>query len=207
MFDEFEPEYREIDVKALAHKLPGVKWSMVAMAVVCFAAAAYAFVTPAWAFTSLLAAMPWFAIAGGLLAFLGTVLTRAPWAVSWAEPIVGIVLIAGGLATLYYPSLMQGVSATCGVFGLVLAFYVLFTALEMYMRGAGQWLVELVIAAVVWVAAFMSLMGVMGLAGQGLIASLVFFVAAWGFVYGAVALSGVDPAAEPPAPAEPELAD
>ena len=192
MFDEFEPEYREIDVKALAHKLPGVKWSLVAMAIVCFAAAAYAFVTPAWASATLLSAMPWFAIVGGLLAFLGTVLTRAPWTVSWAEPIVGVVLIAGGLATLWYPSLMVSVSGTCGVFGLALAFYVLFTALEMYARGAGQWLVELAIAAVVWVAAFMSLMGVMGLSGQGVIASLVFFVAAWGFVYGAAALSRVE---------------
>ena len=93
MQEEFEPEYREMDVKALAAGLPKVKWSLVFMAVVSFVAAAWAFVTPSWAAGELLSMLPWFCIAGGLLGFLGTVLARAPWTASVAEPVLCVVML------------------------------------------------------------------------------------------------------------------
>ena len=102
MQGEFEPEYREMDVKALAAGLPKVKWSLVLMAVVSFVAAAWAFVTPSWAAGELLSMLPWFCIAGGLLGFLGTVLARAPWTASVAEPVLCVVMLVGGLATLNF---------------------------------------------------------------------------------------------------------
>ncbi len=207
MQEEFEPEYREMDVKALAAGLPKVKWSLVFMAMVSFVAAAWAFVTPSWAAGELLSMLPWFCIAGGLLGFLGTVLARAPWTASVAEPVLCVVMLVGGLATLNFPSLMSSFAGAFGIVSILLAFYVLFAALEMYAKGVGVWYVELALAVVVWVLAFMGLVGALGLDGQVMLASLAFFVAAWGFVYGAVVLTGVDPHAVPPMPAEPELAD
>ena len=53
----------------------------------------------------------------------------------------------------------------------------------------GNWVAELIVALAVLVVSLANLFGVAGNAGMLGLSALEFYVAAWGFVYGAVALS------------------
>ena len=46
MNEEYMPEYRPVDKRALAASLPNVKWGLVVMAVFCFAWSVYMYLTP-----------------------------------------------------------------------------------------------------------------------------------------------------------------
>lgn len=201
MPDEYELEYKEFDVKAFCTRLWDVKWSLVAMAVFCFFMAFYVFVTPPQGgrgmflitptsgAEGLLAAVPWCGIVMGLLVFFGSLASKSPWVLGWTEPIVGIVMLLVGLWALNFPTSVAPFATTYGVMGIVVALYLLLVALDMYVRDAGQWLAVLAVAGATWVLGFLSLLGVAGFDGQLAIAALTFFVAAWGFVYGALELT------------------
>lgn len=77
--------------------------------------------------------------------------------------------------------------------GIFLAFYVMFIALEIERKRAGNWIATLVLAAVIWVVSFFNMMNFAGEGGSVALTCLQFFLAGWGFVYGALALNGVEP--------------
>ena len=61
-------------------------------------------------------------------------------------------------------------------------------------KGVGHWFMTLVLAAAIWAVSFFNMMET--LRGEGASVALSFlelFLAGWGFVYGALVLSGVAP--------------
>lgn len=202
MTEEYMPEYREFDKQAFAGKLKGAKWSLIVMAIFCFAWAAYTFVTapfggagvfmitPEDGPAGLVAALPLCLIAIGLLSFLGTALSRTAWVLGWTEPIANVVLIAAGLWGLWggASTLSFGVAYTA--LGVYLALYIALVALELNRRGAERWYMELIVAVVVWAITLISGLNHAPVNELVPAASLALFIAAWGFVYGAVMLAG-----------------
>ena len=208
MTEEYMPEYHEFDKQAFAGKLKGAKWSLIVMAVFCFAWAAYTFVTapfggagvfmitPEEGPAGLVAALPLCLILTGLVGFLGTVLSRTAWVLGWTEPIANIVLIAAGLWGLWGGASTLSFGAAYTVLGVYLALYIALVALELNRRGADRWYIELIVAAVAW--AIVLVNGLNHAPVNELVpaASLALFIAAWGFVYGAIALNGTVQAEE-----------
>lgn len=208
MTDEYMPEYRPVDGKALLAKLARVKWSFVIMAVLCFFWAVYMYVTapqggaggllptPVEGPAGLVGLLPWCGIVGGLLGFVGTVVSRSPWALGWVEPLVSIVMLLAGLWGIYSIPELGTFGQTYTLAGVFLALYVAVIALELYRRNASYWYVEMLVAAAVLA---ISLAGGVNMASDAALVgfySLAFFVAAWGFVYGALKLGGSDKGAE-----------
>lgn len=201
MPEEYELEYKEFDAKAFVARLADVKWGLVAMAACCFFMAFYVFVTPPQGgrglflitplggAEGLLSAVPWCAIVMGLAVFFGSIASRSPRTLGWAEPALGVAMLLAGLWALNFPVSLPAFAVTYGAMGIVAAFYLLLVALDMYVREAGQWLAVLAVAGATWVLAFMSMLGVAGLGGQLGVVALMLFVAAWGFVYGALELT------------------
>lgn len=205
MVEEYELEYKEIDPKAIARSCGRAKWSLVLMAVFCFAWAVFTFftapiggqglfmITPTNGPAGLVPLLSWCGVVMGAVTLLATFLSRPTWVIGWLEPVMGAIMLVWGLYGIFFPTSLGDFATTYSIAGIFLALYVFFIALEMWRKDEGQWLVELAVAGVVWVVSFVGLMKVGGPETQLAVAALALFVAAWGFVYGAVALAGVAP--------------
>ena len=186
-------------------KLWDVKWNLVVMAVFCFAFAVYAYVTPVEGgpgtfmitphdgLEGLLKMIPWCSLVLGVLGLITPFASKSTWVLSWLEPLLGLFMFVFGFWELFFPYDINVFSQTFAFVGIFLAFYVMFIALEMDRKNKGHWFVTLVLAAVIWIVSFFNLMNFAGEgASQGL-TCLEFFLAGWGFTYGAIVLSGVAP--------------
>lgn len=208
MSQEYMPEYRAFDGKAFAAALPRVKWGLVVMAVACFAWAIYMFVTPPYGGagfimitpdngpTGLVALLPWFAICAGALSAIGCLASRAAWALGWTEPALSVVMLLAGIWGIYSTPQLGSFNVAYTVAGIFLALYVAVVALELYRRGERFWYVELALAAAAWIVA---MAGGFNNAADHLqvgYACLSFFIAGWGFVYGAIKLHGAESKAQ-----------
>ncbi|HJG31447.1 MAG TPA: hypothetical protein K8U80_08650 [Collinsella ihuae] len=175
------------------------KWNLVVMAACCFIMAAYNFVVPASGvlgvagsgLDGVISALPVCGIVAGALSLVGSFASKSTWVLSWVEVAFEVAMFALGFWGLFFPTTMgdyAGVLAFAGVFA---ALYLVAVSLEMDRMGAGRWVVALCVAVVVAVLALALAMGFAGVSGAQGVASLMLFVAAWGFVYGAVSLQGV----------------
>ena len=187
----------------LKEQLLLVKWNLVIMAVFCFGMAAYNYVTPSWGglgmfmitphdgLAGILSMLPWCAIVLGVLTGIASFVSRSGWVLSWVEVLMSLFMFVFGFWELFFPYDISVYSQTWAFVGIFLAFFVMFIALHMDRVDAGHWFVELCVAAATWSVSFINIMNFAGEgAAQGL-TSLTLFIAAWGFVYGAVALHGV----------------
>lgn len=186
-------------------KLWDVKWNLVIMAAFCFAFAVYMYVTPEHGgegmfmitphdgLPGLLKMLPWCGIALGATGIIASFASRSTWVLSWVEPIMGLAMFVFGFWELFFPYDIKIFSQTWAFVGIFLAFYVMFVSMEMMRKGRGHWFVELVLAAAVWIVSFINIMNFAGEAATQALSSLTLFLAAWGFVYGAVILTGVEP--------------
>lgn len=187
----------------LKEQLLLVKWNLVIMAVFCFGMAAYNYVTPSWGglgmfmitphdgLAGILSMLPWCAIVLGVLTGIASFVSRSGWVLSWVEVLMSLFMFVFGFWELFFPYDISVYSQTWAFVGIFLAFFVMFIALHMDRVDAGRWFVELCVAAATWIVSFINIMNFAGEgAAQGL-TSLTLFIAAWGFVYGAVALHGV----------------
>lgn len=208
MTQEYMPAYHAVNGRAVAAALPKVAWGLVVLAVACFAWAVYMFCTPPFGGagllmitpengpTGLVGLLPWFAVVVGALSALGCLVSRAPWALGWTQPVMSIIMLLAGLWGIYETARLGSFGAAYTVAGVFLALYVAAVALELYRRGERFWYVEFSIAAAVWV---VSLAGGLNNAAdyqQVGFACVAFFLAGWGFVYGALKLSGNAAASE-----------
>lgn len=186
-------------------KLWDVKWNLVVMAVFCFGFAVYAYVTPAEGgsgvfmitphngLPGLLKVIPWCSLVLGVLGIIASFASKSTWVLSWLEPVLGLFMFVFGFWELFFPYDISVFSKTFAFVGIFLAFYVMFIALEMDRKNKGRWFVTLVLAAAIWCVSFFNLMNFAGeSASQGL-TCLEFFLAGWGFTYGAIILTGVAP--------------
>lgn len=197
---EYMPEYRAVSAHRVAQKLSRAKWGLIVMAAACFFWTFYMFVTPSEGGAGffmitpvagpagLVAAFSWCAIMAGAASALGCALSRSAWVLGWTEPVLSFAMLLAGLYGIYEPTRLPSFNVAYTVIGVFLALYVAAVAVELYRRGERFWYVELAVAFVVFAA---SLAG--GLNGgvpsaQVPFACVAFFVAAWGFVYGAVKL-------------------
>ena len=193
-------------VDEIVKKLKGVKWSLVAMAAFCFGYAVYMYVTPVWGglglfmvtprdgLDGLVALLPWIGIFLGATTLILSFASTSAWVLGWTEPVLGAGMLALGLWELYFPYNLVAFSQVYAVVGMFLAFYIVFVALEMARRGAGHWGVELALALVILCVSFYNLMGLGGAGAALPVSCLELFLAGWGFVYGALSLSGAAPA-------------
>ena len=195
------PEYRPVDTKGLAVRLTGAKWSLIAMAALCFFWAVYMFVTapeggaggllptPVEGPSGLVALLPWWAIVAGFVGSITSLATRAPRALGWTEPVLCIVLLLAGLWGIWNEPLLGSFSQMHTIAGVLLALYLAAVALELYRRDESLWVAELIVAAVVLVISLAGGMNNTVESAQVGFFALAFFVAAWGFVYGAIKLA------------------
>ena len=183
-------------------KLWSVKWNLVIMAAFCFAYAVYIYVTPAAVgegtfmitptagLPGLLKQLPWIFIGLGVLGIISSFASTSGWVLAWTEPVMGLAMFVFGFWELFFPYDISVFSKTYAFIGIFMAFYVMFVSLHMDRIGKGHWFVELCLAAVTWIVSFVNIMNFAGEhATQGL-TSLTFFIAAWGFTYGAIILTG-----------------
>lgn len=186
----------------VANGLLNARWNLILTAAFCFGMALYNFVTPAWGglglfmitprdgLAGICSLMPWCAIALGAARTAGSCISRSGWVLSWCEIALSLVMLAFGLGELLFPSVTRGYAALWAVVGVFMAFELVLVALDMGRRGLGYWWAELAVAAAVWAVAFAGALGFAGAAGAQGTASLMLFVAGWGYVYGAVVLHG-----------------
>lgn len=180
------------DFDAMFDRMRGMTWSHVAMAAACFVLGAVLFVSPAWVhadFVRLQQALSWFGIAAGALSLIGAYASTTPVSLRGVEPVAGAVLLAVGLWTLNFPFAASSFTVTVSGLGVFLAFYIVLTALEMDRRGTGRWIAQLLCGLAVLAVSFANLFGLAGAAGMLVLSSLELYLAGWGFVYAAVALS------------------
>lgn len=187
------------------NKLRDIKWSQVLMAVFCFAFAAYVYVTPAWGglgmfmitprngLDGILQMLPWIGIVLGALSFILSFVSRSTWVLGWTEPVLGALMFVAGFWELFFPYDIKVFSFTFAVLGIFLAFYVMFTALEMLRKDTGRWVVQLLLAAAVWAVSFFNMFNFAGEGNIVALSCLELFLAGWGFVYSAIVLTGVAP--------------
>jgi len=188
---------------AIKEQLLLVKWNLVIMAAFCFGMAAYNYVTPSWGglgmfmitphdgLDGILAMLPWCGIALGVLTGIASFVSRSGWVLSWIEILMSLVMFVFGFWELFFPYDIGVYSQTWAFVGIFLAFFIMFIALHMDREGVGHWFVELCVAAATWIVSFINIMDFAGPAASQGLTSLTLFIAAWGFVYGAVALHGV----------------
>lgn len=189
----------------IVRKLWDVKWNLVIMAAFCFAFAVYMYVTPVEGglgmfmitphngLTGLLEMLPWIGIFLGAITFIASFASKSTWVLGWTEPALGALMFVAGFWELFFPYDIAVFSLTYAFVGIFLAFYVMFIALEMDRKGVGHWFVELVLAAVIWAVSFFNMMNFAGEGAQVALTCLELFLAGWGFVYGALVLTGVEP--------------
>ena len=118
-----------------------------------------------------------------------SVTTRAPRALGWTEPVLCIVLLLAGLWGIWNEPLLGSFSQMHTITGVLLALYLAAVALELYRRDEALWFAELIVAAVVLVISLAGGMNNTVESAQVGFFALAFFVAAWGFVYGAIKLA------------------
>lgn len=186
-------------------KLWSVKWNLVILAAFCFAFAVYAYVTPVEGgpgvfmitphngLPGLLTMLPWIGVVLGALTLISSFVSTSTWVLGWTEPVLGLVMFVAGFWELFFPYDIKVFSTTWAIIGIFLAFYVMFIALEMMRKQRGHWIVELVLAAAVWIVAFLNIMNFAGSDATQELTCLDLFLAAWGFTYGAIKLTGVAP--------------
>lgn len=192
-------------VEELVKTLRGVKWNLVLMAAFCFLFAVYMYVTPVEGgvgmfmitprngLVGLLQMLPWIGIFLGAATFVSSFVSTSTWVLGWVEPALGILMFVAGFWELFFPYDIKVFSLAYSFVGIFLAFYVMFIALEIERKRAGNWIATLVLAAVIWVVSFFNMMNFAGEGGSVALTCLQFFLAGWGFVYGALALNGVEP--------------
>ncbi|MBE6469216.1 MAG: hypothetical protein E7001_04495 [Coriobacteriaceae bacterium] len=190
-------------MKDLMGKLGRVKWNLVIMAAFCLLYAAYIYVTPATGgegtfmitpeegLPGILAQLPWIGIFLGATGLIASFASTSGWVLSWTEPALAAVMFVAGFWELFFPYDIRVFSQTFAFIGIFLAFYVMFVSFEMERTGRGNWLVALALAAATWIVSFVNIMDFAGHAAAQGLASLTLYLAAFGFAYGAVSLSGV----------------
>lgn len=200
MDNEYMPEYHPISAHALAAGCARAKWSLVAMALFCFAWSVFTFctqplggngflmITPVDGPVGLARMLPVCLAVFGALASVLAMASRTAWALGWVEPALGFIMLVLGLFWMY-----DGAGTFSQVYtiaGILIALYLMAVALEMYRRDMRYWSVGLAFAVATWVVAMA--LGVNAAAAPALLpmAALEFFVAALGFTYGAARLAG-----------------
>lgn len=203
MTNEYMPEYRPIDKHGIAVKMSGAKWGLIIMAAACFVWAAFMYLTPATGGAGLLMVtpengarglvqlLPWVGVIAGFLATVLTLGTRPSWALGWAEPIMDILMLLAGLWGIYSTSQLGSFNGVYTVVGFFLALYIAIIAIELYRRGERMWVAELAVAAAVWLITFLGGLNMAADHAQVVFSCIAFFIAAWGFVYGAIKLAGI----------------
>ena len=189
----------------IARKLWNAKWGLWAMTLFSWVLAFYLFITPAQGGQSffmvtptngivgVLAQLPWFLIVFGALALIGSFVSRSTWVLGLVEPIMGAVLLVVGLWELSFPYDFVVSSQVWAFVGLFLGAYVAFVGLEIDRKLAGIWPAVLAIAACVVVVSLLNLFRVGGESMTQILSCLSLFLSGFGFLYGAVRLSGVAP--------------
>ena len=205
MSTEYMPEYRKLDVKGFFNKLSQAKLGLIVMAAFCFIWTVYMFVTPAVGGTGFFMITPengpaglapqlaWGAVVAGLLASLATLSMRPSWVLGWVEPLLDIVMLLAGLWGIYSASQLGSFNAVYTVAGVFLALYLAAIAAELFRRGEALWFIELVVAGAVWVISMAGGLNMTSAAAQVPFVCLAFFIAGWGFVYGALKLHAAEP--------------
>ncbi len=200
MSSEYMPEYKKLDFKGFARKLSASKVGFILLAAFCFAWSVYMFVTPvmggAGLFSitptdgpaGLVALLPWCAVALGFITSLVTLAMRPAWVLGWIEPLFDVFMLLAGLWGIYSMSQLGSFSSVYLFAGVYLALYLAAIALELFRRGAQRWYIELALAAAVWVVSMAGGLNMAADAAQVGFACVAFFIAAWGFVYGAIKL-------------------
>lgn len=177
----------------VVERLLGVKWNLVAMGAVSLVFAVVVFTAPAHRLAEPLSLLPWLGIALGALGLVGSFVSTSGWVLGWTEIVMALAMFLVGFWTLFFPVnpvTAATFSQVLGFAGIFLAFYVLFVALAMDRAGCGNWVVELIVGIVALVASLAGLLGVAGVDGVQAVAALPLYLAAFGFLYGAAALSG-----------------
>lgn len=200
MNEEYMPEYRPLDTRAIASKLVTAKWSLIIMAALTFFWAVYLFVTapeggaggllptPVEGPAGLVSVLPWWCIIAGCACAVASLASRAPRALGWVEPVFDIVLLLAGLWGIYSIPLLGSFSEVHTALGVFLALYLAVVALELYVRDERMWYVEMIVAAAVLAISLAGGVNFAVVSGQVGYFSLALFVAGWGFVYGAIKL-------------------
>lgn len=188
----------------MGKKLLAVKWNLVIMAAFCFLFTIYMYVTPVEGglgmfmitphngLAGLLEMLPWIGIVLGAATFIASFVSTSTWVLGWTEPVLGALMFVGGFWELFFPYDIKVFSLTYAFVGIFLAFYVMFIALEMDRKHVGRWFVTLVLAAAIWAVSFFNMMNFAGEGASVALSCLELFLAGWGFVYGAIVLSGVE---------------
>lgn len=176
-----------------------IKWNLALMAAACFVLAALVFTAPAHRLAETLALLPWACVALGALGAVASFISTSRWVLGWTEVAMAALMLLFGLGGLLFPSGAPFAQAFA-LAGAFLAFYVLFTALAMERAQVGLWHVELALALLMLLVSFAGLMGFAGVDGAQALASLPLYLGGFGFLYGAVALSGVEETMEGPLP-------
>lgn len=203
--EEYMPEYREFFGGALVERLARTAWPMVAMAAFCFVWCVYMYVTPPYGGAGLImitpesgpaglvTLLPWCSIVMGVLVAVGSLFSRGCAVLKYADVVIAAIMVLVGVVGIFAPaSALGSFSSAYSVAGVVLAVYLALVACELLVRGERLWFVELVIAAAVWVISFAGGLNVAADHAQVVFACLAFFVAAWGFVFGAISLVSAD---------------
>lgn len=188
--------------QSISEKLWGVKWNLVIMAAFCFFYAVYVYVTPEHGgmgtfmitptagLPGLLKQLPWIFLGLGATGIIATFASKSGWILGWTELAVGLVMFVFGFWELFFPYDITVFSKTFAFVGIFFAFYIMFISLHMDRIGKGRWFVELCVAAATWIVSFVNIMNFAGEAAAQGLTSLTLMIAAWGFTYGAIILSG-----------------
>ncbi|MDO4436772.1 MAG: hypothetical protein Q4B77_02320 [Coriobacteriaceae bacterium] len=162
------------------------------MAAACFIAGFVLFTAPLWGYDDAMRVMwaiSWLGIFAGASSVIASFATKAPQSLRALEPVIGALMLACGLWTLYFPVAVEGLNVVLFGVACLMAFYLMGTAWEMERRGVGRWPVQLLDGIAVLGCAFFGLFGLAGAAGLCKVFALSLYVAAWGFVYACTALS------------------
>lgn len=200
MTEEYMPEYREFFGPELIRRASRRAWAQVAMAAFCFiwcvfmfttpmaGGAGFLMITPENGAVGLAQLLPWCSIVMGVLVALGALANQDADVLGYADAAIAAIMVVAGLWGIFNPYAMTSFSTVYTVGGVLIALYLALTACELYRRGSA-WIPVAVCAAASW---FVTMLGAFGFASDAVhvaYSCIAFFIAAWGFVFGARGLS------------------
>ncbi len=199
--EEYMPEYRAVTAHEVGSTLSRVVWPLAAMAAFCFIWAVYMFATPVAGGAGLLmitpengpaglaALLPWCSVVMGVVVAVGSWFSRESAVLGAADVILAAIMVLFGLWGIYTPSAMGSFATAYTVAGVFCAVYLALVACEIFRRGERPWIPAAVCAVAVWAVTMVGALNHGPVADAVPYACIALFIAAWGFVWGAIALS------------------